>query len=73
MKFKILNIDVQYYRLRNRTIGVIWLANDENIFIDSGLNQMTLRNTFDDIRELTPKEKKAIQEIIKDNLQIIEF
>lgn len=65
MNFEIKNIDVDFFRPRNRYIGVIWLENDENIFVDTGLNQATLRNSHDDIRELTLTEKKYIYELIK--------
>ena len=72
MNFEVLNIDVRYsnYSIngRDRIIGVIYLKNNENIFIDSGLNQMTLRN-HDDIRDLTQEERSEIEKIIKEYLQ----
>ena len=74
MKFDVLNIDVRYsdYIIngKDRIIGVVSLKNNEYIFIDSGLNQMTLRN-HDDIRELTQKEKKQIETLVRDHLQNI--
>ena len=72
MNFEVLNIDVRYsnYSIngRDRIIGVIYFKNNENIFIDTGLNQMTLRN-HDDIRDLTQEERLKIKEIIKEYLQ----
>ena len=72
MNFEILSIDVKYSNYpingRDRIIGVIYLKNNENIFIDSGFNQMTLRN-HDDIRDLTQEERLKIKEIIKEYLQ----
>lgn len=50
---------------------MIYLKNNENIFIDSGLNQMTLRN-HDDIRDLTQEERSKIEKIIKEYLQNVE-
>lgn len=73
MNLKIKNIDVNFFRPRKRYIGVIWLENDENIFIDTELNQATLRNSHDEIRELTLTEKKHIHELIKENANILEF
>lgn len=73
MNFEIKNIDVNFYKPRNRYVGVIWLENDENIFIDTAFNQVILRNSHDDIRELTPIEKKRIYELIKENAHILEF
>lgn len=70
---EIKKIDINFFRPRKRYIGVIWLENDENMFIDTGLNQATLRNSHDDIRELTTKEKKYIYELIKENANILEF
>ena len=74
MKFDVLNIYVRYsdYIIngKDRIIGVVSLKNNEYIFIDSGLNQMTLRN-HDDIRELTQKEKKQMETLVRDHLQNI--
>lgn len=75
MNFEILSIDVKYSNYpingRDRIIGVIYLKNNENIFIDSGFNQMTLRN-HDDIRDLIQEERSKIEKIIKEYLQNVE-
>lgn len=74
MNFKILNIDVRFsdYIINgnDRIIGSVYLENNKHIFIDSGLNQMTLRN-HDDIRELTQKEKKQMETLVRDHLKIL--
>nr|DAD65221.1 MAG TPA: hypothetical protein [Siphoviridae sp. ctD4R19] len=71
MNFKILNIDVRFsdYIIngKDRIIGSVYLENNKHIFIDSGLNQMTLRN-HDDIRELIQKEKKQIETLVRDHI-----